>query len=100
MDKPNGKIKIKLPNGYFLVAEQNTDPSFRNEIYVGITDGNGVWWQDLAVVRPAYKLRQKQLGLENEIEWSNDKFEVMVYSDAGDEDYTHKFDIGLWHGGI
>ena len=48
------RIVIPLANGLQLVAEQNTDPSFDKELFIGITDGNGVWWQDLAVVRNAY----------------------------------------------
>lgn len=50
----NNRIVIDLPNGYKLVAEQNTDPTYNREIFVGIVDSNGVWHQDLAVIRSSY----------------------------------------------
>lgn len=89
------RIEIPLPNGYFLVAEQNTDPSYLNEIFIGITDGNGVWWQDLAVVRNAY-----EIGDDYKIHWKDEEFDVLVYSDKDNEDFTHDFTVGLYHGGI
>lgn len=91
-------IFIPVGNGYYLVAEQNTDPSFSKEIFVGITDGNGVWWQDLAVIRPAYDYGADNNSLKPV--WKSDKFEVLVYSDENNEDYTHDFSVGLYHGGI
>lgn len=89
------KIVIPLPNGFQLVAERNPDWSFRNEIFIGITDGNGVWQQDLAVVRNAY-------GYDHDLNtvWKDGEYEVLVYSDENDEDYTHKFTISQYHGGV
>lgn len=88
-------IEIPLPNGYYLVAEKNTDPNYLNEIFIGITDGNGVWWQDLAVVRNAY-----EIGDDYEIRWKDEEFDILVYSDKDNEDFTHDFTVGLYHGGI
>ena len=90
----DGKIKIDLANGYQLVAERSTDPAFPNEIYVGITDGNGVWWQDIAIVRQDYLE-----GNDGSV-YMEDNFEVLVYADKDNEDYTHHFSVGLYHGGI
>jgi hypothetical protein len=92
-----GRIEIPLQNGYKLVAEQNTDPNFSHELFVGITDGNGVWWQDLVIVRPAYAVRDNPF---HPVEVNEDKFDVMVYSDAYNEDYTDKFQVDLYHGGV
>ena len=89
------KVNIDLSNGFKLVAEKNSDPAYANEIFVGITDGNGVWWQDLAVIRQAYKYDS-----DGSVKWSDEEFEVMVYTDKDNEDYTHKFSIGLFHCGI
>lgn len=50
MKKENERIAIDLPNGLKLVAEQNQDPDFPNEIFVGIENGDGVWLQDLATM--------------------------------------------------
>lgn len=93
-DNDNNRIVIDLPNGFQLVAERNTDPNFKNEIFIGITDGNGVWWQDLAIVRQAYEIKQE------ETEWKDDEFDILVYSDKDNEDFTHDFTVGLYHGGI
>lgn len=89
------KIVIPLSNGYKLVAVQNTDPNYRNEIFIGITNGDGEWWQDLAVVRNAY-----EIGDDLGVRWKEDEFDVLVYSDENNEDFTHDFTVGLYHGGI
>lgn len=47
-------IEIELSNGYKLVAEQNTDPQYSREMFIGVMGPNGVWHQDLAVVRSSY----------------------------------------------
>lgn len=90
----SNKIDIPLPSGYHLVAEQNTDPMFSNELFIGITDGNGVWWQDLAIVRNAYQYEGDKVC------WKDEEFDVLVYSDKDNEDFTHDFTVGLYHGGI
>lgn len=91
----DNRIVIHLPNGFDLVAEQNTDPKYSNEIFIGITDGNGVWWQDLAIVRNAYTYNNNL-----DVEWKDEEFEVLVYSDKDNEDFTHDFSIGIHHGGV
>lgn len=88
------RITIPLQTGFQLIAERNTDPNYRNEIFIGITDGNGVWWQDLAVVRNAYQIDG------DKVVWKDDEFDVLVYSDKDNEDFTHDFTVGLYHGGI
>lgn len=80
---------IELPNGYKLSVEQNADPNFPHEIFIGVKDNKGLWHQDLAVVRAGHD------GMVfSEI---TDNFEVLVYSDADDEDYTHRFSIDLYN---
>lgn len=91
----NNRISIPLSNGFYLVAERNTDPNYNREIFIGITDGNGVWWQDLAVVRNAYKYDH-----DLNVIWKDEEFDVLVYADKDNEDFTHDFTVGLHHGGI
>ncbi len=83
-------IDIPLENGYHLVAEQNTDPSFSKEIFIGIKDKDGVWHQDLAVVRNSYIIN------DSDIKYKDGEFDVLVYSDKDNEDFTHDFTIGLY----
>lgn len=82
--------KIKIDLGFAaLVAEKGVDNNYR-EIYLGLEDKNGVWLQDLAIIRQKYHYDE----YSNVI---NEKgINVMVYSDANDEDYTHKFDIDIY----
>ena len=84
------RIEIALPNGYKLVAERNTDPQYDREMFIGIVDPDGVWHQDLAVVRSDYSID------DGKIVWDDKKFEVLVYGDKGNEDFTDAFTIGLY----
>lgn len=90
MEKDNKRIVINLPNGFRLVAEQNQDQEFRNEIYVGIETDDGVFYQDLAVIRNAYSINENL-----RVVWNPDMLEVLVYADKNDEDYTNKFSVGI-----
>lgn len=82
--------KIKIDLGFAtLVAEKGVDNNYR-EIYLGLEDKNGVWLQDLAIIRQKYHYDEDSNII-------NEKgINVMVYSDANDEDYTHKFDIDIY----
>lgn len=82
--------KIKIDLGFAtLVAEKGVDHNYR-EIYLGLEDKNGVWLQDLAIIGQKYHYDEDSNVI-------NEKgINVMVYSDANDEDYTHKFDIDIY----
>lgn len=84
----NFDIVIPVGNGNFLVAVQNADPSYDKEIFVGLIDSRGCWFQDLACVRSAYQYNDSYIP-----SWKDGMFEVLVYSSEFDEDYTHKFTI-------
>ena len=53
MKSGDNRITIELPKGLKLVAERNIDPEYQNEIYVGIETPDGIWHQDLVVIRNA-----------------------------------------------
>ena len=82
------KFSIPLANNYRLIAEQNSG-EFDKEIFVGIEDENGRYVQDLAVIRPTYSCSNEN------IRFDSDKFEILVFGDSGDEDYTDKFVVPL-----
>ena len=73
------KIRIPLLNGFELEAEANADSGYPFEIFICVCDSDGVWHQDLAVVRAAPESDGKT-------------FEVLVYADKDDEDYC---DLGI-----
>ena len=83
------RIAIPLDNGYKLIAEQNTDSEFNKEMFVGIEDETGRYIQDLAVIRPTYHF-------ENEnVKFDSDKFELLIFGDENEEDYTQKVTVLL-----
>lgn len=90
MKENNKRIAINLPNGFRLVAEQNQDPNFQNEIHIGIETVEGVWLQNLAIVRNAYSV-----GDNLTVMWSPDILEVLIYTNEKAEDYTNKFPISI-----
>ena len=82
--------KIKIDLGFAtLVAERGSDESY-NEIFVGLEDKDGVWLQDLAIDKQKYHYDEDCNVVDEK------GINVMVYSDANDEDYTHKFDIDIY----
>ena len=66
-----------------------------NEIFIGVMKDDGVWYQDLAIVRNAYSYNSTA-----EVQWDEENFEVLVFGNENDEDYTECFCVGLYHGGI
>ena len=82
------RIVIPLCNNYKLTVEKNTG-EFDKELYISIEDPSGSYVQDLAIVRPTYKLK------DNEVEFDGDKFEILVFGDAEKEEYTDKHTIPL-----
>lgn len=90
MKSGDNRIAIELPKGLKLVAEQNVNPEYQNEIYVGIETSDGIWHQDLAVIRNAYFIDDNLV-----VNWNPYKFEILVYANKDDEDYTNKFSVEL-----
>lgn len=86
----NKRIEIRLPNGYKLVAEQNSDSQYSREIFVGIETADGAWHQDLAVIRSSYHYD------DGEILWDDKRFDVIVYGSEYNENFTEEFTIGLY----
>lgn len=83
------RIEIELPNGYKLVAEQSTDPQYSREMFVGIMKADGVWYQNLVTVRSSYCYDG------DNVIWSDDKFDVLVFGNENNEDFTEDFTIEL-----
>ena len=86
----NCRIVIELPNGYKLVAEQNSDPSFNREIYVSVFDSDDIWHQDLAIIRNSYTIEEG-----DKVVWEDDQFDVLVFGNEDNEDFTDDFSVGL-----
>jgi hypothetical protein len=76
----NVDVEIVLPgtDRYSKICASLNPAPFEDEIIIGIKDKNGLYDQDLVLVRRNLKTK---------------KYEVLVWSDANNEDYTHLFEI-------
>ena len=68
-------------NNYVCIESISINPDYQNEIIIYLTDKNNVITQDLTIVR----------HLDN-----GNKFEVIVFADKDNEDYTDKFEIEIY----
>lgn len=86
------KIMVLLHDDTFLVAEDCTpaEPDYK-EIYIYV-EKDGAIWQDLAFVREKYHYDDSQ----DRPVADHGQYEVGVYSDCYNEDFTHEFCIGEW----
>ena len=80
------KIRINLGYNLELVAELYNHDGKHPEITVYI-EKDGVIYQDICLVRPHENERCMQ---------ENDIVDCIVWSDKDNEDYTHKFVIGVY----
>ena len=88
MENENKPIRIQLPNGMFLTAEQSMDTEYP-EIMIGLTDADGIWIQDLAIVGAGYHYEK---GKEHPV-IDNGRYTVAVFENEEAENYTKKFHI-------
>ena len=84
------RIVIPLTHGYKIVAEHNPDPDYSHELFVGIEDKNGAWIQDIACIRNMYRYTK-----DGQLDWVDDVIQVLLWGNAGDEDYTHDVKIPI-----
>lgn len=80
-------IEIPCNDGFKIVAERNSDKEFDKELFIYIIDKTGAIVQDIAVVRPKYHYDDN-----GNVVWE-DNYNVLVYGDAYDEDFTNDFEI-------
>lgn len=86
----NSRIEIELGNGYKLVAYRNSG-DYDKELYIEIHDPFGGWHQDLVCVRPTY-------SYDNDTPvWNPDQFDVLVWGDEDDEEFTENYIINMYH---
>lgn len=83
------RIVIPLDNGCKLIAEQNSDSEYNKELFIGIESDTGIYLQDLAIVRPTYTFE------DNTVKFSSDEFNILVFGNENQEDYTEEFTVPL-----
>ena len=75
------EVKIPLSNGYNLVAMIGMRGGELREIYVGTTDSDDTWNQDIVRIY---------------IRDGDEKFRVQVFRNIESDDATDEFEIGLY----
>ena len=86
----NNKIVIPLGNGLNLVAEQNPDSAYDKEIFIDVESESGMCYQSLAIVRPTYHYE------DDKVVYNFDKFNVLVFGDAEQNNVTDEFTVPLY----
>lgn len=85
------RLELPLEDGRKLVAEGPLDPNFPHELAVGLVDKEGIWEQDLVVVRQSYRLDGSKVIYEN-----GAPFDIYVYANKDNEDWTDNFVVDQW----
>ena len=87
------KNKLELPIGdkKLVVWINDWQDNMPKDICVYVEDNNGVIIQDICVVREHYHFNPKKECFEID----SNMIDCMVWSDNDNEDYTHKFTIGV-----
>lgn len=82
--------KVTIPFGeYKIVAERGMDPDY-NEMFIFLEDKNGRCIQDLVIIGQKYHYNENLDVVQDE------SILVRVFADEHNEDYTHKFNVGVY----
>lgn len=82
----NQKLKIKLDDNKYLVVENYNDIGNEFVIYL---EKDRYPLQDLALVRESYDIEEETRN--------PGKYEILVWTNEYDENYTHKFEVNEYH---
>ena len=82
-------FEIDMGRDLRMVAERGIGGNWDREVCISIINKDGVYIQDLALIRNMYVL-----GYDDP-EWIDDMFEVFVWANESSEDYTDGFVIPL-----
>lgn len=85
---PVDSVEVPLPNGCILCAENDIEAdSDHPAIYIGLKK-DGVYFQDLVAVRAKYHYENSDTPVIED-----GKYEILVFGDAKNEDYTDRFEV-------
>ena len=86
------KLEVKVGNKKLVVFVNDWKNDMPKEIYVSIADNNGVFLQDICMIREHYHFNPNK----KEFEIDSDLVDVKVWADSNDKDYTDEFCIGVY----
>lgn len=82
--------RIEIDLGFAtLVAEKGIDENYR-ELNIYLEDKDEMWLQDIAMIGQQYHYEKDLAPVQDK------GIVARVWSDANNEDYTHKFDIDIY----
>ena len=79
------EVTIPLSGGGTLIIQQNYDPEYRNEIFIGLGDEDGVWKQDIAAVGQCYQYKK-----DGTVKWLHDRYIVRVWGNPDVDEITEQ----------
>ena len=86
------KLEIKFGDKKIIAEINDWSDGAPNELTVYLCDKDNRIIQDICLVRPHYGVNRKTC----EFETNNEFIDCLVWSDSDEEDYTHKFMIGVY----
>ena len=86
------KIEIEIGNKKLVAFIQDWEDELPKEVYISIVDNNGIFLQDICMVREHYSYNED----DDCFEIDSDRVDCRVWSDVDNEDYTYKFVIDVY----
>lgn len=86
------KLEIKFGDKKIVAEINDWSDGAPNELTVYLCNKDNCIIQDICLVRPHYEVNRKTC----EFETNNEFIDCLVWSDSDEEDYTHKFMIGVY----
>ena len=86
------KLEIKFGDKKIVAEINDWSDGGTNELTVYLCDKDNRIIQDICLVRPHYEVNRKTY----EFETNNDFIDCLIWGDSDEEDYTHKFVIGVY----
>ena len=82
-------VLVWLDDKIGIAVEKSVNPSYPNEVYVGLMTKDGVWFQDIVMVRTPYEYT------DDGIDFKKDQIEILSYEDENSEDYTRNVKVPI-----
>lgn len=86
------KIEIPIGNKKLVAFINDWEDEMPKEIFISLIDNNGVFIQDICMVREHYHYNKNT----EDFEIDSNFIDCKVWADSYNEDYTHEFTIGVW----
>jgi len=86
------RIEIPIGENKLVAIINDWKDEMPKEIFISLFDKNGRCFQDICMVREHYHYSTK----DEDFKIDSSLVDCMVWADSDNEDYTHKFTIGVY----